>query len=115
MKIKGGNVTIMVSSMSKAIKFYTGVLPFKVIVQHGSHWAEVGTKGLNIGLHPKRKNEIVYGSNASIGLEVDEIDASVHELEGKGVQCIIEKDSYVHIAHFKDPDGNLLYLFKNKK
>jgi catechol 2,3-dioxygenase-like lactoylglutathione lyase family enzyme len=114
MKIKGSNVTIMVGSLSKAIKFYTSILDMKLLVQHGSHWAEVGTKGLVIGLHPKRKEKIAFGNNASIGLEVADIVAAVSELKEHGIECSIVKDSYVHLAHFKDPDGNALYFYKGK-
>lgn len=113
-KTTSTNVTVMVSSMAKAIKFYTGVLGMKLKVQYGSHWAEVTTKGLTIGLHPKGKNKVKTGDNMSIGLGVKDIEKSVAALAEKGIKCKVHKDSYVHLAHFMDPDGNLLYLYSEK-
>jgi predicted enzyme related to lactoylglutathione lyase len=113
-KTTGTIATIMVKSMSKAIRFYTGVLGMKLKVQYGSHWAEVTTKGLTIGLHPAGKNKIKFGDNMSLGLGVKDMETAVAHLKEAGVKCEIEKDSYVHLAHFQDPDGNWLYLYKEK-
>lgn len=114
MKIKGSNVTIMVTSMAKSIKFYTEVLGMKLIVQHGSNWAEVGKKGLTVGLHPIGKSTVTFGDNAAIGLEVDNIENAVKELQERKIEAKVVKDSYVHLAHFKDPSGNSLFFYKEK-
>jgi len=48
-----GNVTVYVSNMDRAVRFYTEVLGLKLAYRFGDHWAsvEVG-RGLTIGLHP---------------------------------------------------------------
>lgn len=112
----GGNVTIMVSSMAKAVKFYTETLGLELKVRHSSHWAEVGNSGITIGLHPKTKNKtITQGDSITIGLEVADIDAAVKELQNKGLELMVQKDSQVYMAYFNDPDDNVLYFFQYKK
>jgi predicted enzyme related to lactoylglutathione lyase len=49
---------------------------------------------------------------APIALQVDDVEASRKELEGKGVKFVMDTiDSGVcHMAYFQDPDGNTLLL-----
>ena len=49
-----------------------------------------------------------------VALQVDDVEATRAELEGKGVQFQIDTmDSGVcHMAPFSDPDGNVLMLHK---
>lgn len=113
--IIGSNATVMVSSMAKAVKFYTNTLGLELKVKQGSHWAEVSAPGIIIGLHPKSKNQqVVMGDNVSIGLEVKDFDTSVKNLEEKGIICTVQKGSYVYLAYFTDPDKNVLYFFQHK-
>ena len=49
----GGNVTVYVSNMDKAVRFYSETLGLKLAYRFGDHWASVEAgKGLTIGLHP---------------------------------------------------------------
>lgn len=113
---KGSNVTIMVSSVAKSVKFYTEILGFKLKLQQGSHWAEVAIKTVTIGLHPKIKSQkVVRGDNMTIGLEVADIEKSMKELSVKGISFDFIKDSHVLLAYFNDPDNNVLYLFQYRK
>ena len=65
MKVKGSNVTLMVASMARSVKFYTETLGLKLKVRHSSHWAEIAADGLIIGLHPliKTKTCFVFSSS----------------------------------------------------
>src|ERR1700738_4535753 len=49
----GGNVTVYVSNMDRAVRFYSETLGLKLAYRFGDLWAsiEAGT-GLIIGLHP---------------------------------------------------------------
>lgn len=113
-KFIGSNVTIMVKSMAKSIKFYTETLELPLRVRHSSHWAEIDAGGLIIGLHPHVKTKkIIRGDNMTIGLEVDNFENAIQHLEKKGVAFDIQKGSVV-LAYFNDPDDNVLYLFQYK-
>jgi catechol 2,3-dioxygenase-like lactoylglutathione lyase family enzyme len=111
----GSNVTIMVSSMAKALKFYTEILGLTLKVRYNSHWAEVTAPGITIGLHPKIKNkDFNLGNTISIGLEVKDINAAIADIQQKGIEVEVYKDSYVHQGSFNDIDGNTVYFFQHK-
>ena len=114
-----GNVTVYVSNMDQAVRFYSEVLGLKLVYRFGDHWAsvEVG-KGLTIGLHPA-SNENPAGRKGSmaIGLELTgSIQEAIRKLEGKGVkfQSIVNEGKAGLFVGFEDPDGNQLYLAELK-
>ena len=114
-KFISSNVTIMVKSMAKSIRFYTETLGLPLRVRHGSHWAEIDANGLIIGLHPAGKTKkVVQGDNMTIGLEVDNIETAMKNLEQKGMLFDYHKNSVAPQAYFNDPDDNVLYLFEYK-
>ncbi|MGA3041778.1 MAG: VOC family protein [Bryobacteraceae bacterium] len=110
-----GNVTVYISNMDRAVRFYTEVLGLKLAYRFGDHWAsvEVG-KGLTIGLHPA-SGEMPAGRKGSmaIGLELaGAIEDAVKALGSKGVQFqgAVNEGKAGKFVAFEDPDGNLLYL-----
>jgi catechol 2,3-dioxygenase-like lactoylglutathione lyase family enzyme len=111
-----GNVTVYVTNMDRAVRFYTEVLGLKLAYRFGDHWASVELgKGLTIGLHPTTE-KAPAGSNKSgmsIGLELSgSIDEAVKTLEARGVRfdTRVDEGKAGKFAHFHDPDGNSLYL-----
>ena len=112
-----GNVTIYVSNMDRAVRFYTEVLGLKLAYRFGDHWASVELgKGLTIGLHPASA-EMPAGRRGSmaIGLELGgvAIETAVERLHAKGVQFdgpVNDSGKAGKFASFADPDGNQLYL-----
>lgn len=110
-----GNVTLYVSNMDRAVRFYTETLGLKLAYRFGDHWAavEVG-RGLTIGLHPA-SSQMPAGRKGSmaIGLEVNgSIREAVKALESKGVrfQGQVNEAKAGAFVGFEDPDGNQLYL-----
>src|SRR5690348_13059632 len=85
----GGNVTVYVSNMDRAVQFYSEVLGLKLAYRFGDHWAAVEAgKGLTIGLHPA-SNEMPAGRKGSmaIGLELTgSINDAMKKLQAKGVK-----------------------------
>lgn len=116
--ISGGNATVFVSSMDRAVDFYTGVLGCKLTNRFGNDWATVEAgKGLIIGLHPASAKYPVPGTKGAIvlGLEIDEaIDIVVDRLKRKGVKIkgAIVRDEPGNFANFEDPDGNEIYVWE---
>ena len=110
-----GNVTVPVSNMDRAVRFYSEVLGLKLAYRFGDHWAslELG-KGLTIGLHPASSESVARGKGGmAIGLELSgAIEDAVSKLEAKGVrfQGVVNEGKAGKFAHFEDPDGNTLYL-----
>jgi len=110
-----GNVTLYVSNMDRAVRYYTEVLGLKLAYRFGDHWAsaEVG-RGLTIGLHPA-SGETPAGRKGSmaIGLELTgSIEDAMKTLGAKGVefQGVVNEAKAGKFAGFEDPDGNQLYL-----
>ena len=110
-----GNVTVYVSNMDAAVRFYSEVLGLKLAYRFGDNWAsvEVG-KGLTIGLHPASA-EMPPGrpGSMSIGLELTgSIHEAVRKLEAKGVKFDgpVNEGKAGSFVGFHDPDGNQLYL-----
>ena len=119
--IDGGNATVFVKDMDRAVAFYTETLGLPLRFRAGNHWAEVQAgKTLVIGLHPGSPNQPAPGTAGAvqIGLSVDEpIDDVVKELTGRGVHFtgpVINDDDAGSFALFNDPDGNSLYLWQTK-
>ena len=118
--INGGNATIFVSDLDRAVQFYSDTLGLKLVYRAGPHWAEIDAGGMHIGLHPHGTDMPKPGTHGSIsvGLNVTQsIEGVVETLKKRGVKFAgpIVDDKTVKLAHFGDPDGNELYLCEVKK
>jgi predicted enzyme related to lactoylglutathione lyase len=116
--ITGGNATVLVSNMDRAVQFYTQVLGLKLTNRFGDNWATVEAgKGLTIGLHPASPKYPAPGTKGGmmLGLEIDDaIDKVVARLSEKGVQFkgSVVRDQAGNFVHLEDPDGNDIYLWE---
>ena len=116
--ISGGNATVFVSNMDKAVQFYTEVLGLRLAERYGDHWATVDAgRGFTIGLHPASPKYPTPGTKGGIvlGLEVDSPPAGVvQQLRGKGVRFTgdIIREQAGLFAHLEDPDGTPIYLWE---
>jgi len=112
----GGNVTVYVANMDRAVRFYSETLGLKLAYRFGDHWAsiEAGT-GLTIGLHPASKeNTAGRKGSMAIGLQLKgSIRDAVSTLTAKGVRFqgeVVNEGKAGSFIGFEDPDGNQLYL-----
>ena len=114
--ITGGNATVYVSDMDRAVEFYTKTLGLTLRDRFENEWAAVEAGGgFMIGLHPVRPDGPQPGENGSttIGLFVDQPLEEVHEAfykRGVSFKGPIVNDEVVRLAYFLDPDGNQLYF-----
>ncbi len=116
--ITGGNATVYVSDMDRAIDFYVNLLGLKLGQRFGNHWAQIEVgQSLVIGLHPRSEKGPQPGTSGaiSIGLLIDEpIDDIVQRLGSKGVRfrgpIVPDEEAGIALAFFGDQDGNDLYL-----
>ena len=114
--IRGGNATIYVSDMQRALDFYHGTLELPLVFRADDQWAELDAGGgLHLGLHPASTHGPAPGTPGAItvGFAVDEPIAQVVEwLKTRGVTVdgpLVEEGGLA-LAFFADPDGNPLYL-----
>jgi catechol 2,3-dioxygenase-like lactoylglutathione lyase family enzyme len=113
MKIKEANVTVMVTDMKRAVRFYVDVLGLELKANYGDQYAQVASPGVMIGLHPMAKEDLRPGGsgNVSVGFGVESLAAAMSDLKAKGVQFSrVVEDRPTKLAFFADPDGNTLYL-----
>lgn len=112
--VKDAYVTIEVSNVARAVKFYTKVLGLKLVKKYDDYWADIKAPGLWIGLHldheggPKRKGS----GNMSVGFTARDIDKAAKALQRKGVKIEVEDLEWGRYAGFKDPDGTDLYFWQ---
>lgn len=104
-------VTVIVSNMQRSIDFYTNRLGLALKARYGDEFALVEAPGITIGLHPAREGGAKPGA-LSIGLGVDDIEASRKQLQDHGVEFSgdIVADPPMRLAFFRDPDGVEIYL-----
>ncbi|WP_207099029.1 VOC family protein [Rhizobium ruizarguesonis] len=113
----GGNASIYVTDIDRAVEFYTTKLGFPLKVRVGTEWAEIDAgKGLVLGIHCARPPETVKaGTRGAINIELAvtrSLDEVVSELKARGVSFKGEILNYpaVRIATVLDPDKNEILL-----
>jgi predicted enzyme related to lactoylglutathione lyase len=111
-------VSVPTQDLDAARAYYADVLglPCSSVWQRPGHeamGAEFETGQMTIALIAPEKVGIPFSANCvPIALHVDDVAAARAALESRGVEFAGDTiDSGVcHMAHFKDPDGNVLML-----
>jgi predicted enzyme related to lactoylglutathione lyase len=107
-------IAVPTQDFEKANAFYGDVLGLERSIRWGSMPAgEFETGSLTIALMQSDAFGIAFAPHTHpIALHVDDVEAARAELEAKGVTFAADTmDSGVcHMAHFRDPDGNVLML-----
>jgi catechol 2,3-dioxygenase-like lactoylglutathione lyase family enzyme len=115
--LKGGNATIYVGDMDRAVTFYTETLGLRLLFRAGDHWASIDAgEGLQLGLHPASSRSPTPGTvgAVTVGFTVDEpIEQVISTLKKRGVALqgpVVDDAGRLKLAFFADPDGNQLYM-----
>ena len=121
-----GNVTVYVSDMDAAIRFFTDALGFTLTNRFGRQWAtihagpsywttdEVGA-GLIIGLHPRSPKAPAPGTVGSIGFGVETyepLETVIPKLTERGVRVTGEIIRFEagNAVSFEDADGHASFV-----
>ena len=115
MKVTGVDfITVPTRDFEEADRFYGDLLGLERSKQWGSMPArEYETGSLTIALMQSDAFGIEFERHSHpIALHVDDVAAARERLEAQGVEFVADTmDSGVcHMAHFRDPDGNVLML-----
>ncbi len=108
-------VSVPVTDLERSTAFYRDVLRLE---QTGEgQWPEfrLGENAFLYLLDPANIGQEFRGPHtAPIALRVPDVEAARRELEGKGVEFHGETfdTGACHMAHFADPDGNVLMLHR---
>ncbi|MCA8960812.1 MAG: VOC family protein [Planctomycetes bacterium] len=118
--INGGNATIFVSDMDRAVDFYTNVLGLKLRMRAENFWAEVQAgSDMVIGLHPRSENALPPGTEGCIHLgftvseDLEELEKRLagHHVKFSGP---IKDDGPGRFAEIRDFDGNRIYFWETR-
>ncbi|CAN5922862.1 hypothetical protein BH11MYX4_BH11MYX4_30740 [soil metagenome] len=114
--IRGGLVTLFVRDLDRAVRFYVETLGMKLVEEAGSSWAVIDAgDGFRIGLHEGAGIEGRGASAPSVGLYPKvPLREAVAIFENRGVKFDVKDDGPVTLAHFRDPDDNVLYLCQER-
>jgi len=109
-------VCVPTQDLGAAMDFYENVLGLEPSKRWGNDdpmGAEFEPGDVTIALLNNAKLGIEFQANkVPIAFQVDDVEAARAELESRGVSFVADTiDSGVcHMAHFTDPDGNVLML-----
>jgi catechol 2,3-dioxygenase-like lactoylglutathione lyase family enzyme len=114
--IRGGLVTLFVRDIGRAVRFYVETLGMKLVEEAGSGWAVIDAgDGFRIALH---EGGVVEGRGAcapSVGLYPKvPLREAIAIFENRGITFDVKDDGPVTLAHFRDPDDNVLYLCQER-
>ena len=108
-------VVVFVADMDRAVAFYRDTLGIAIAGGEVPHpvWNELETEPVTVALFA---NTDTAGSNASIGIAVDEVQAAVAELRDAGHEIALDtiETPVCYLATMHDPDGNILILHQRK-
>jgi catechol 2,3-dioxygenase-like lactoylglutathione lyase family enzyme len=114
--LSGGNASVYITDMDRAIRFYVDSLGLRLKVRIASEWAEIDAgEGLVIGLHPAQPTGTAAGTPGAINIELKAtvpLEDVVAILKERGVTIEGKINNYenVRLATVLDPDGNAILL-----
>ena len=117
--IRGGLVTLYVRDMDRAVRFYVETLGMKLVEEAGEAWAVIDAgEGFRIGLALLAATAKVEGRGAFTPsvrlLPKVPIGEAVAIFENRGVRFDVKEEGASTLAHFRDPDDNLLCLVQER-
>ena len=119
-RVRFDNVRLLVDDIGRSFRYYRDVFGFEPHEgDEHSVFASLGVDGnIDIGIYrrdlqPSAGTAAPAGDRCVIVLTVDDVDASVDELVGRGAELAsppADQDWGGRTAHIRDPDGNLIEL-----
>ena len=111
-------VRVFVRSWNESCEFYRDTLELPERVRNDEiGWAEYDLGGPCFGMErvdvKGKSGEDLVGRFVGVSLQVEDIEASYRDLQARGVKLAAppEKQGWGgSLAHFRDPDGNVLTL-----
>jgi predicted enzyme related to lactoylglutathione lyase len=107
-------ITLPTQDFERAVEFYGRTLGLRESIRYGSKpGVEFETGSLTLAVMESEAFGMSFAPHTHpIALHVADVEAARGELESRGVEFLAGTlDSGVcHMAHFRDPDGNMLML-----
>jgi lactoylglutathione lyase len=122
------HVRLLVKDVSGAFRFWRDVVGLEPTYGDGSgRYADFDTGPANLAIFEARAQDESVGApprgaqrgadQAAVIIEVADVDAAVRTLEARGVRFLSGPTDHVdwgiRAAHFRDPEGNLVELYRS--
>ena len=127
--MKLNNIRLLVSDFDTCFKFYKNILGFHCSYgNQGDNFAsfDIGVPGglclfkaelMNDAIEIKANSAKNASDKFAIIIEVESVDKMTESLKKKKVKFVTESTDMpvwgIRVAHFRDPEGNLIELFSN--
>ncbi|MCY7914340.1 VOC family protein [Bacillus haynesii] len=121
MKAKVCMVSIKVTDINEAKKFYCEKMNFNLEKEYGENIIELNVNGFPIILEKASKpNTLKYGENSQVvlGLQTDDLNKDLDLLKKNGVKVLYEEPQKCPPGHYTvivDPFGNKIELLEFSK
>ena len=122
-------IRVLAADFQTSIDFYRNLLGFQVdSIYEELEYALLATGETRIEIWTRSEMSKAVGesivpstppthSSFVFNLEVDDVDAAYHSLADKGVKFMAEPRDFpawhARIAHFSDPDGNIIEIYNS--
>lgn len=113
-------VRVFVRDLDRAVRFYADTLGMKLSFRSDElGWAQFAVAGADVALELDRGereddgDEDLVGRFAGFSLAVEDIEKTYQTLRARGVEFLRPPEKMPWggvLAHFRDPDGNILTL-----
>ena len=117
--LRSHHIAVATPDLQRLLAFYTGTLGLQVVGRLGENIAFVDIGGTRLELieRPEAQEPQEEGRKGllHIAFEVDDVQRAYEELRSRGVEFHIpakEARPGLWVAFFRDPDGNVLELFR---
>ena len=104
-----------VTDLDASVAFYRDILGLPVDDWTGrGNWAEIPIIPVTLCLTTVHRYASPGAAGATLGIAVDDVDASTEELRAKGVAVVVEpfEAGSCRMAQIADPDDNRLWLHR---
>jgi predicted enzyme related to lactoylglutathione lyase len=109
------NVFYWTKDLDEAVAFYRDVLGLSMRLRIENDWAEFDVGGTTVAVHGTRGGSQPPYLGATVVFEVDDLDATMRALYGRGVRFegeVTEVPESGRFASFVDPAGNVVQIFE---
>jgi predicted enzyme related to lactoylglutathione lyase len=110
-------VRVFVRDFERALRFYSGTLGIPIALRSDEYgWAQLATGQAQLALErldPGSGEDALLGRFLAVSLAVADVYATYEELFARGVDFLAPPAQMSWggvLAHFRDPDGNVLTL-----
>jgi lactoylglutathione lyase len=127
--MKLSQIRLMVKDFNKSVAFYKDVMEFPMVMsEEKMQYASFNTGEIKLELLSRKSMAEVLGekelpTNADsqskflLDVAVDDVDKIYNSLMEKGAESVTEphdrKEWNARVAHFRDPDGNVIEIYKH--